>query len=211
MISHSKVNKFGVLVLLMGLDLCATRATAASLWTAPGGTERAMIADRKASRVGDILTIVVSENASQNTSQSKKTSTSSTVDAAVEQFLFANSKMGTHNGGLPGIKFGGTNDYSGGGSVSNSQSVSARAAVLVTDVLPNGNLVIEGVRRVTFSNETQHVVLHGIVRADDISSSNTVLSSSIANARLEFVTKGDLANASKRGWISKLYEFLRPF
>lgn len=170
-----------------------------------------MYADRKACRAGDIITVVVSESASQSTSQSKSTNSKSSVDASVEQFLFANSKMGTHNGGLPGIKFGGGNDYSGGGAVSNSQSISARAAVLVTDVMPNGNLVIEGVRQVTFSGETQHVVLHGMVRADDVSSANTVLSSSIANARLEFITAGDLADARKKGWLSKLYEKLRPF
>lgn len=172
-----------------------------------------MYADKKANRVGDIVTIVVSESVAQSTSTSKKTSTDSSVDAAVDQFLYppSASGFGTHNGAMPGIKFGGTSGYSGSGSVDNKQSVSARAAVLVTDVLPNGNLVIEGVRKVKFSGETQHLVLHGVIRPDDISPANTIPSSSIAQASLEFVSEGDLADASKRGWISKLYEFLRPF
>lgn len=191
--------------------LVVPHLTATSLWTSPGSRERAMYADRKACSVGDIVTVVVSEDASQTSSQSKKTSSTSSTDAAVEQFLFANSKMGTHNGGLPGITFGGSNSFSGGGEVSNKQSLTARAAVLITDVLPNGNLVIEGAKQLSFSGETQHVVLHGVIRPEDISSSNIILSSSIANARLEFISKGELTDARKRGWLSKLYEMIRPF
>ncbi len=188
-------------------------ARADSLWLAPGSPERAMFADQKATRVGDILTVVVSETASQSSSQQKKTNSDSTVDASVSQFLFPTSasSFGTHNGSLPAMKFGGTSDFSGGGQVNNSQAITARAAVLVTDVLPNGNLVIEGARRVTFSGETQHVVLHGVVRAADVTADNTVLSSNIANARLEFISEGDLTDARKKGWLTKLYEKLRLF
>jgi flagellar basal body L-ring protein FlgH len=89
--------------------------------------------------------------------------------------------------------------------------LNARAAVLVTDVLPNGNLVIEGVRRVVSSGETQHVILHGLVRADDVSSVNTVFSSNIADARVEFINEGSLTDAQKKGWLTKLYEKLRPY
>lgn len=170
-----------------------------------------MYADRKGCRVGDIITIVVSEAASQTSSASKKTSTDSSVDASISQFLFSGSKMGTHKGSLPGTSFGGTSSYSGGGEVANSQSITTRAAVVITDILPNGNYVIEGVRKIVYSGETQHAVLHGIVRPDDISSTNTVASSNIASATLEFVSEGDLADAKKRGWISKLYEWIRPF
>ena len=83
--------------------------------------------------------------------------------------------------------------------------------MLIADVLPNGNLVLEGARRVSFSGETQHVVLRGIVRPADISPANTVLSTNIAEARLEFLSEGELSSAQKRGWLSKLYQALRPF
>jgi len=170
-----------------------------------------MYADRKACRPGDIVTVLVAEVANQSTTQQKKTSSDSSTDASVAQFLFPGSKLGTHLGSLPGSNFGGSNSFSGGGQVTNSQTITATAAVLVTEVLPNGNFAIEGVRRMSFSGETQHVILHGIIRPDDISSSNTVLSSSIANARLEFVSEGELTDARKKGWISKLYSLLRPF
>lgn len=187
--------------------------SAESLWTAPGNSERPMFSDRKAARVGDILTVVVQETAATQSSQKKSTNSGANVDAGVEQFLFPSSvsRLGTHNGSLPAIKLAGSNDFTGGGEVNNTQSLNARAAVLVTDVLPNGNLVIEGVRRVISGGETQHVVLHGLVRSDDVSSGNTVLSSNIADARVEFINEGTLTDAQKKGWLTKLYEKLRPY
>jgi flagellar L-ring protein precursor FlgH len=208
-VSKSASNSLSAALLLLAITPSAPAA--GSLWPTNNSSERSMVADRKAARSGDIITIVVSESAIAQSSQSKKSSRDATLNDSVQQFLFANSKFGTHNGGLPGIQLGGKSSYSGGGDVSNSQSLSARAAVLVTDVLPNGNLVIEGARIVTFSGETQYVVLHGLVRVDDITRDNTVASSNIADARVEFYSEGQLTDAQKRGWFSKLYERLRPF
>lgn len=191
--------------------LAALPAVAGSLWTAPGSREQGVSADLRAARAGDILTIVIAETAAASSSQNKTSGSESNVDAAVSQFLYPGSGFGTHKGSLPGIKFGGSSDFNGGGQVSNTQSLAARAAVLVIDVLPNGNLVIAGARKVTFSGETQNVVLHGLVRPADIASGNTVLSSNIAEARLEFISEGSLSDAQKRGWLSNLYEKLRPF
>ena len=200
---------------LSALLFCAAVAVASansgSIWPAGTGSERSMFADRKASRTGDILTIIVSESAVAQSSQSKSSSRDASLNDAIQQFLFANSRALTHKGNLPAISLGGSSTYTGGGDVSNSQSLSARAAVMITDVLPNGNMVIQGVRIVTFSGETQYVVLHGLVRADDISRANTIASSNIADARVEFYSEGELTDAQKRGWFSKLYEKLRPF
>lgn len=194
------------------LVLGTTEAVAGSLWTPTAG-DRGMFADRKAARSGDILTIVVVESVAASNTQSKSSTRENSLEDAVNQFLFsvATSKFGTHGGELPATDIKGKSSYSGGGQVVNNQSLSSRAAVLVTDVMPNGNLVIEGVRVVTFSGETQYVVLHGLVRPDDIAADNTILSSNIADARVEFVTEGALTDAQKRGWLSKLYEKLRPF
>ena len=183
-------------------------AWAGSLWTDSAG-DRGMFADRRAARSGDILTIIVSESVAAQSSQSTKSNRDSSIADAVQSFLYP--ATGLHKGALPSVQLGGKAAYNGGGDISNNQSLVSRAAVLVTDVLPNGNLVIEGVRVVTFSGETQYVVLHGLVRPDDISSANTVQSSNIAEARVEFLTEGALTDAQKRGWLTKLYEKLRPF
>ena len=186
---------------------------AQSLWLAAGSRELSLTSDPKASRVGDIITIIIAESTSLSSSSNKTTNTSEAAQGAVTQFLFppAVSGFGTNGGQLPGFGWGGKSDYSGGGNVNNSQVVTGRAAMLIADVLPNGNLVLEGARRVSFSGETQLVVLRGIVRPADVSPVNTVLSTNIAEARLEFLSEGELSSAQKRGWLSKLYQALRPF
>ena len=182
-----------------------------SLWTGGGAQPRAMFADRKANAVGDILTVQISESVSNSASSNKKTGSGANVSNSVTQFLFPSSNFGTHNGELPGTAMSGSNDFNGGGQVSASQSLTGRAAVMVIDVLPNGVLVVEGVRRVTFAGETQHAILHGMVRPDDITSMNVVSSSDIANARVEFVSDGALTDAQRRGWITRFYEIVRPY
>ncbi|MCC5021315.1 MAG: flagellar basal body L-ring protein FlgH [Candidatus Synoicihabitans palmerolidicus] len=181
------------------------------MWNHRGASERSMYADRRAASVGDILTIQISESVSKTASSNKQTGSGANVSNSVTQFLFPGSNLGTHNGELPGTALAESNDFTGGGSVSASQSLTGRAAVMVTDVLPNRVFVVEGVRRVTFAGETQHAILHGLVRPDDISSSNVVLSSNIANARVEFVSEGALTEAQRRGWITRLSEYLRPY
>lgn len=193
--------------------LLLVSARADSLWPAAGsGAQMGMVADRKANAKGDILTIVIDESAAATSSQSKKSSRDSSISDAISQFVFSPATSGllTHRGALPATSLGGKASYSGGGDVSNTQSLTARAAILVTDVLPNGNLVLEGVRVVTFSGESQYVVLHGIVRPDDIARDNTVQSSNIADAKVEFYNEGSLTDAQKRGWLAKVYEKLRP-
>lgn len=196
-----------LLVLTAGLA-AGLPARAGSLW-GDGASDRGMYADRKAAKAGDILTIVVDESVSAANSQSKKSTRDATIADAVSNFLYPG--VGLHKGVLPSVSLKGSASNSGGGNISNNQSLTARAAVLVSDVLPNGNMVIEGMRIVTFSGETQYVVLHGIVRPDDVSSANTVASSNIADARVEFLSEGSLTDAQKRGWLFKLYEKLRPF
>jgi flagellar L-ring protein precursor FlgH len=206
-----KATSSSALVLLLALS--ATGAHGDSLWTSSQQGEHGLIADRKAGRTGDILTITVQETATAQNSQQRKDSRTSTLQDSVGQFLFSSaaSKMGTHNGELPSINLSGSSSFTGGGQVNNSQTLSASAAVLVVDVLPNGNLVIEGVRLVTFAGESQYMVLHGLVRPDDIGADNTILSTNIADARVQFYSQGSLTDMQNRGWISKLYEKLRPF
>ncbi len=94
--------------------------------------------------------------------------------------------------------------HSGSGSTTNNQSVSSSATVLIVDKLPNGNLIIEGARELAVSGETQYIIIRGIVRRDDILANNTVMSSKIAGAQIEFLDKGAIAEPQKQGWIANL-------
>ncbi len=184
-----------------------------SLWTKKNSRERSMFADRKASRAGDILTVVIDESSTMANTQRTTTSKKSSIANEINQFLFspATSGFGTHNGELPKTDITGDNSYEGGGNVSNQQSFSGRASLTVIDTLPNGNLVLEGVRVVSFSGETHYMILHGIVRSEDITPGNTVFSSSIADARIETVTEGSLTASQKKGWLNKINDLVNPF
>lgn len=184
---------------------------AQSLW--PATSTRGMLADHRASCTGDIVTIIVSESVSSQNSQSTSADKSSTADNAITSFLFPTSatNAGTHNGSLPATAFDASSSTSSSGAITNKATLTSRAAVLVTDVLPNGNLVLEGVRYVSMGGERQYMVLRGIVRPEDISSSNTVASTSVANATLEVLTEGSLTDSQKKGWLTKIYELLRIY
>ena len=193
-----------------------TPSPAGSLWREGVTDERGMCADKRAKRVGDILTIIVQETASVANSESLKTAKSSKsgvtnlADTIVKQFATKLPKQAQPLKDL-NLSSAGTNDYTGGGEVKNSQTIATRAAVQVIDVLPNGNLVVEGLREISFSKERQFAALRGLVRSYDIQPDNTVLSSNIADARIEIIAEGTLTDAQKKGWLLRLNDKINPF
>jgi len=87
----------------------------------------------------------------------------------------------------------------------------ARVAVRVIDVLPNHNLVIEGKRETSFSKEKQTVVLHGVVRAEDVSYDNTVMSYNVADATIKIDGKGTVSDSQNKGWFTRILDKVNPF
>ena len=87
----------------------------------------------------------------------------------------------------------------------------AHIAVKVIDVLPNRSLVVEGKRETSFSGEKQTIVLHGLVRAEDVASDNTVLSYNIADATIQIIGKGTVSSTQNKGWFTRIYDFVNPF
>jgi len=192
---------------------------ATSLWTKSSNTQRGMFGGKRAYGVGDLITIDVAESSSLAASQNSVRNRQLEVENAVTQFLYANSKLGTHNGGLPGTQIETKSSNQGGGSIANTQELKGRVSVVVIDVLPNGVLVLEGARMVTFSGESYYAVLKGMVRQEDIGFGfkdglryrNIVSSQYIADAQIEFVSKGSLNDAQKESWYQKLSSAINPF
>jgi len=192
---------------------------ATSLWTKSSNTQRGMFGGKRAYSVGDLITIDVAESSSLAASQNSVRNRQLEVESAVTQFLYANSKLGTHNGGLPGTQIEAQSGNQGGGSIANTQDLKGRVSVVVIDVLPNGVLVLEGARMVTFSGESYYAVLKGMVRQEDIGFGfkdglryrNIVSSQYIADAQIEFVSKGSLNDAQKESWYQKLSSAINPF
>jgi flagellar L-ring protein precursor FlgH len=192
---------------------------ATSLWSKSSNSQRGMFGGKRAYSVGDLITIDVAESSSLAASQNSVRNRQLQVENAVTQFLYANSKLGTHNGGLPGTQIETQSSNQGGGSIANTQDLKGRVSVMVIDVLPNGVLVLEGARMVTFSGESYYAVLKGMVRQEDIGFGfkdglryrNIVSSQYIADAQIEFVSKGSLNDAQKESWYQKLSSAINPF
>ena len=192
---------------------------AVSLWLKSSNNQRGLYGDKRSFAVGDLITIDVGESSSLAASQNSVRNRQSQIENAVKQFLFANSKMGTHNGGLPSTEIESKSSNQGGGSIANTQNLKGRVSVVVIDVLPNGVLVLEGARMVTFSGESYYAVLKGMVRQEDIGAGfreglryrNIVSSQYIADAQIEFVSKGSLNDAQKESWYQKIAAVINPF
>jgi flagellar L-ring protein precursor FlgH len=186
-------------------------ARADSLWH--DASSAAMVADRKAHGVGDLLTIIVQENSQASKDNTTKTAKESKIDASLQTFLYSPtaSSFLTKKGHMPALQTQMKNDFNGGGTINNSEQIIARVAVQVIDVLPNRQLIIEGKRQTSFSGESQDIVLRGVVRPDDIGANNTVFSYNIADATVKFVNKGAVSDTQRRGWFSKIWDFVTPF
>lgn len=219
------ISKFTLLTI--ALTIFSSAAPAGSLWREDYTEERGMFADKRAKRVGDIVTIVVGETASLNNTLNLKTNKESKagVDGFVSNLLnqiitgIPNTLLGhlqknTNSvviPSLPSLPVSGANSYDGGGEINNTQTIAARSAVQVIDVLPNGNLVVEGTREISYSKERQFVSLHGIIRPYDIRPDNTVLSSNVADAQIQVVSEGTLTDAQKKGWLLRINDKINPF
>lgn len=203
-------QKIGYIVFLTGLSI-AKPAIAESLWNAETNNELSMFADRTAAKVGDILTVVVSENTTMNKNVNKATGSNTVMDYGIANLIFSGSGLGKHNGTFPGVSINPNDSFSGNGSISDSSSVSSSLTVLVVDTLPNGNLVIEGAKQVDMEGEIQYAIVRGVVRRDDVLANNTIDSTRIASAQVKFLSKGDLKEARKKGWLNKFWDKVNIF
>lgn len=163
--------------------------------------------------VGDILTILVQESNSTTKEKNTKTAKKSGIDASINTFLYSPAASGlmTKGGKLPALNVTGANNFEGSGQINNSEKISDRIAVRVADVMPNGQLLLEGRRLTSFSNEKQEVVLRGMVRQEDISANNTIFSYNIADATIQFESKGAISDSTKKGWFTRVWDKVSPF
>lgn len=169
-----------------------------SLWSE---SCQSLYSDRKACKVGDVLTILVSESAIASARADTKTSKSesASVEPGVGPLLSAL---------FPELSAGGKTASSSSGTTTRSGSLIARLSVVITEVLPGDQVRVEGIRTIQINKETQKLVIRGIVRIKDIAADNTVPSSLVANAELVFEGKGVIGSRQREGIITKLFKLL---
>lgn len=173
-----------------------------------------LFSDQKARRVGDIVTIKITESSSATNKASTGTDRSSKMSASLDAFFNAEKRYPADQPFFnPFSKVAGglESEFTGNGTTKRSGDLDAYITALVTQILPNGNLVLVGSREVLINNENQIIQLSGVVRPNDINANNQVLSTYLADARIAYSGTGVINDRQKPGWLSKIMMAVWPF
>ena len=185
-----------LLVLFIAAFIVASPVgSAASLWSDSGS----LFTDRKAHAVGDTLTIIISESSaarrSGNTTNSKESNVSLADGTGKLDFI-------------PALGAGYNDQFQSNGSISNTNIVTGRITVQVVEVQPNGYMAVSGTQTIKQGKDEQKITISGIVRPDDITAENTILSTYVSNAEIKIDGKGPLASKQRQGILSSIFNFL---
>lgn len=178
--------------------LVVTASYADSLYT-PQSRYASLFADHKACRVGDVLHILITETAqaSQQTQDNTANSTDAKLGPGLGKLSF-----------LPLVGYAGTVQAQSKGTTNRSGTFTARLAVMVVEVAPNGNLLVEGTRSLTVHNDQQLIKLRGEVRPQDVAADGTIASYKVANATISYTGTDPLRPGSKVGIITRALHWL---
>ena len=190
----------GMLAAALCMAGLAPTVSAESLWNNPNGhPTKNLFSDHRATGIGDIVTIVISEStitsASRNSSNEKSGSVSLGAGIGIFDFLKAASANGSDK-------------FNAKGSASSSNRVAGNVTVTVVDVTPNGNFILEGTQSIWQNRNEHKIVFRGTCRPEDISSSNTILSSRVADATVRFDGKGPLNAKQRQGILTQIFNIL---
>jgi flagellar L-ring protein FlgH len=159
----------------------------------------------RASMVGDVLTIALVERTAATKSSSQTTDRSGSIGLTPPATgllnLFAPSDIGAS----------GTNAFKGQGQTAQSNALSGEITVTIAAVYPNGTMLVRGQKLVTLNRGDEYVQVSGIVREADIGSDNRVLSTRIADAKITYTGKCEMARASRQGWLQRFFSKVSPF
>jgi flagellar L-ring protein precursor FlgH len=180
---------------LLAVLLAGAAAAADSLYDP--ATFRSLVTDRRAYRAGDVLTLLIYESATATTTTNSAANRKSKIEARAANLESA-----------VGGSLNTDNQFEGGGVEKRTGQVIARVSVAVTDVLANGDLRVEGDQTIALNSESQRISVEGRVRPDDIASDNTVVSTRLADAKIEFKGHGLLSSKQHPGLVTRFFHWL---
>lgn len=191
------------------LPMMEPPSTPGSLWQ-DGNGRAYMFEDLRASRVGDIVIVQIVEQHSGSKSANTQADRESTYDGSLGgSFLGLNDLASALVDGVE-LNASSENEFEGTGSTSREDSLTGTIAARVVEVLPNGDMRIKGNREVTVNSEKQTMTISGIVRRIDLDTTNTVLSSSIAEAKIEYTGLGVVDDVQRPGWGTRIMDWIMP-
>lgn len=181
-----------------------------SIWKKRITLNTNLFSDNRARGIGDIVTVKISESTDISGTENSKSDSSNGHTISVDTSTFL-SKLKDISGYIPNLAANTTHNFNGKGEYGSNRNINLELTAVVTEILANGNLIIEGNRDVNINGEKYNIKLSGIVRPIDISIDNEIQSTSIANANITLEGKGFLTRAGKRGWWNRVREIVWPF
>ena len=182
-----------------------------SLWDDRGG---GYFADHRARKVNDVVTIVVDESSKASKAAGTALSRQSSADMGISAFLGLEKSVVARNSNIDPsalVKADGKTAFDGSGKTTREETLNTTVTAVVKEILPSGNMLIEARRDVGVNREKQVMVLHGVIRPEDVDGSNSVPSSRVAQARIEYYGEGVISEKQNPGWMTKIIDHLWPF
>ena len=171
------------------------------------GVSRTLFEDRRARYVGDTLTITITETTSASTASNTKASRSGSISASVP------SVSGLPGKSLQGLELSASSDitHDGKGDAAAKNAFTGSITVTVIEVLANGNLLVSGEKQVSVGAGTEYIRLSGVVNPYFINAANTISSTNVADARIEYKESGVISEAQVMGWLARFFLSTLPF
>lgn len=165
-------------------------------------SQYSLFSDNKATKIGDAITIIVTESSQASNSAETSTGKESSIGYGLSG--------GVGSSSIPEVDFGleSNNDYRGSGSTKTTGLIKTKISATIDSVLNNGNLLIKGSRKIVINGEEQKLFIKGIVRTSDITSDNSVMSYNISEAEIIFDGDGMIKDAQKPGWLTRVFHWI---
>lgn len=182
-----------------------------ALWNESADT---LFTYRRAARVGDLVTVLISEKAAATRDAGTELSRSSEANlgiGALAGLMTALKKAHPSINPEKLLSAISKNDFSGKGLTRRSGSLEASLTVRIKKVLPNGDFYIEGHKVVLVNDEESHLYISGVVRPSDVQADNSVASDRVADMQIEYTGRGSIADKQRPGWFSRLFDWITPF
>ncbi|MEQ9146361.1 MAG: flagellar basal body L-ring protein FlgH [Parvibaculaceae bacterium] len=183
-----------------------------SLWRSGA---RAFFKDQRASRIGDILTVKINITDSASVDNETSRTRANSEDAGLDNFFGYEGSLGAilPEAVVPGdlAGFDSNSSSTGAGKVDRKEEIELTVAAVVTQILPNGNMVIEGSQEVRVNFEVRELIISGVIRPEDITASNTIAHTQIAEARISYGGRGQITDVQQPRYGQQVFDILMPF
>jgi len=217
------MKKLICLFVIVVMSAIGVSAYPDSLWmNQDGETPGSLFTDQKASKIGDIITVLVVDQATATQTATGSRDRSSSISGEVKSWstpalydknnIFSGIHTIVQNGANKPIwELESANEFSGSGKYAGNYSIRGQITTRVREVLPNKNMIVEGTSEVFVNAEKNTVTISGIVRPEDVTVNNTVLSTKLADAKVRMVGNGPVNDKTKRGVLETVMDWLWPF